>query len=178
MREAQEQKRNDSEGDDKRPTFEHLEHLQALEDADGDDQDDHRGGQNVFVDRGVHSEAAEDKGRQDVEIETDRDDIGQDQREIGGPLEGFDSLPRMAGQHRLGFPNVETDHAADRDGQSAGAFPAMATTDMDPTAPARIGTITRNPLPKMDASGVMVALTSGLEIRVMVQSSWGIQNEN
>jgi hypothetical protein len=33
----------------------------------------------------------------------------------------------------------------------------MAKTEYTPTAPARIGTIMRNPLPKIEESGVVVA---------------------
>jgi hypothetical protein len=36
----------------------------------------------------------------------------------------------------------------------------MAKIDYFPTAPLRIGTMTRKPLPKMDASGVAVAAKS------------------
>ena len=36
-------------------------------------------------------------------------------------------------------------------------MPAMATADQEPTAVARMGTMTRKPLPKIDARGVVVA---------------------
>jgi len=45
----------------------------------------------------------------------------------------------------------------------------MATTEYGPTAPARIGTITRKPLPKIEARGVVVALTSGPNMYLFLQ---------
>ena len=45
---------------------------------------------------------------------------------------------------------------------SKGVMPIIANTASGPTAPARIGTITRKPLPKIEASGVLVASISFL----------------
>jgi len=44
--------------------------------------------------------------------------------------------------------------------------PAIAITERCPTAPARIGTMIRNPLPKIEARGVVVALVSEFDCAI------------
>jgi hypothetical protein len=45
----------------------------------------------------------------------------------------------------------------------------MASTEYPPTAPARIGTMTRNPLPKIEDSGVIVAFTRDVDFWLLIK---------
>ena len=86
----------------------------------------------------IQTETAEDEGREDVQVEADRNDVRSDERQVGGALQREGGLGRLVGQHGFRVANVEADDAADRVRQDTntghgehGELPDHAREDRD-----------------------------------------------
>ena len=91
----------------------------------------------------------------------DRDDVREDQRQIRCALDRKRGLRRLAGEDGFGIRMLK--RMTLPTAMASAQTPTIAITEWRPTAPARIGTMIRKPLPKIDASGVVVALVSELD---------------